>query len=276
MSKNIKFSGFSDFDFRITYSEKVRKEHFFQIDSHVHTECEIYINLSGDISFMVDDKIYDIEPGDVIIVGPNEYHHCIYRSDELHRHFWILISVNENQNILEPFFNKEDFGALVRLNLCDKENLISICNHLQSDALDECEKYILFFKLMRLLKSEKTIHTTRENTLPKDIISAIDYINKHLSQNISITDIAKSAFVSINTLERHFRENLNMSPTAFIKDKRLIYSAKLLRSGKNVLDAAMESGFCDSSHFIVCFKKKFKMTPLVYKKEYESQSSKRE
>lgn len=270
MEKNITFGGFSDFNFKISYNELHKKTHFFQIDTHVHTECEIYINLSGDISFMVDDEIYDVNRGDAIIVSPNQYHHCIYKSNELHKHFWILISVNGNEHILEPFFNKANKqGALIVPDEEDREELISLCFSLCENNLDKYDRYILFFKLLKLLQSgQKGIRVPQKKDLPNDIIFAIDYINKNLCQNISVTDIAKSAYVSVNTLERHFREKLNMSPTAFIKDKRLICSAKLLRKGKSVLDAAMESGFCDSSYFIVCFKEKFKMTPLAYRKKY--------
>ncbi len=269
MNKDIKLDGFSDFNFKIEYGELYRETHFFQIDAHVHSECEIYINLSGDIAFMVGDEIYDVKRGDAVIVSPDEYHHCIYKSDALHKNFWILIQVNGNEHILEPFFDKnEGTGALTVLSASEKDELISVCFSLCEDELDKFERYILFFKLLKLLKAgRRNIRKYRENDLPNDMIFAIDYINKHLSQNISISDISKAAFVSINTLERHFREKLNMSPSAFIKDKRLAYAAKLLREGKNVLDAAMESGFCDSSHFIVCFKEKFKMTPLAYRKK---------
>ena len=63
---------------------------------HLHSECEIYINLSGDVSFMVEEKIYPIRPGDAILTRPYEYHHCIYHSDAPHEHFWILFSAEGN------------------------------------------------------------------------------------------------------------------------------------------------------------------------------------
>ena len=54
----------------------------------------------------------------------------------------------------------------------------------------------------------------------------------------------------------------------FIKSKRLNLAAELLRNGASVLNASVECGFCDSSHFITHFKKSFGMTPLKYKKLY--------
>ena len=53
MENKISFEGFSDFEFNIVYSELERKNHFKQIDNHVHSECEIYINLTGENIFKI-------------------------------------------------------------------------------------------------------------------------------------------------------------------------------------------------------------------------------
>lgn len=265
MQHNLNFNGFSNFDFSITYSALDRKNHSHQIEAHVHNECEIYINLTGDVAFMVNNEIYDVKRGNAIIVKPNEYHHCIYKSDKIHKHFWILISVNGNENILEPFFMKEE--SLIITMDKSKDSLIEVCNKLLNDNPEKYEKYILFFKLLKILSDgQKNKISSYKNNLPEDVIFAMDYINKNLSDEIIIKNIARLAFVSVNTLERHFKENINMSPMEYLKDRRLAFAAELLRKQYSVLEASMQSGFCDCSYFIVCFKEKFKMTPLAYKK----------
>ena len=62
------------------------------VEAHVHDCCEIYINISGNVSFMVEKNIYSIKPGDVIITRPYEYHYCINHSDEKHNHICIFFS----------------------------------------------------------------------------------------------------------------------------------------------------------------------------------------
>ena len=93
VNRNVeKFDEIKEFDFSISYLEYY-KDNVNNINvSHFHEECEVYINLSGDVDFMVEDKIYPINAGDIIITRPFEYHHCIYRSNKLHKHFWILFS----------------------------------------------------------------------------------------------------------------------------------------------------------------------------------------
>ena len=56
-------------------------------EPHMHHECEIYVNLCGEVSFAVEDRIYPVRRGSVIITRPYEFHHCIYRANKLHEHF---------------------------------------------------------------------------------------------------------------------------------------------------------------------------------------------
>lgn len=75
-------------------------------ESHIHRECEIYVNLSGDVSFEVENRIYPVSRGSVIITRPFEYHHCIYHSNQLHEHFWITFSAGASDAFLAMFYGR--------------------------------------------------------------------------------------------------------------------------------------------------------------------------
>ena len=97
----------------------------------------------------------------------------------------------------------------------------------------------------------------------------IDYIEDHLTEDITIQTLSKIGGVSINTLERHFKEVFHMTPYAVLKKKRLIFSMRCLREGESVSGAAMKSGFTDYSNYIQLFRKELGMTPLKYKKRFQ-------
>ena len=61
-------------------------------------------------------------------------------------------------------------------------------------------------------------------------------------------------------------QTLNISPSEYIKKKRLANAAKLLSKGYTVSEASSQSGFSDYSNFIALFKKTYGVTPLKYKK----------
>lgn len=78
-------------------------------EHHIHDECEIYVNLSGNVSFAVESSVYPVVPGSIIITRPHEFHHCIYHSNEPHRHLCILFSSAGNEQLFDIFF-KRDLG----------------------------------------------------------------------------------------------------------------------------------------------------------------------
>ena len=47
-------------------------------DSHVHHCYEIYLHISGDISFLINNHIYSMHSGDLMIARPGDVHLCIY------------------------------------------------------------------------------------------------------------------------------------------------------------------------------------------------------
>ena len=265
------FNGINPFSIDIKYMELYSDSPENVHDSHIHEECEIYINLSGDVSFAVEDNIYPIKPGDIILTRPYEYHHCIYHSNKLHKHFWILFSSAGNEHLFDAFFKRKS-GNSNHLSLPPEETevLISLCHKMTENEPAESRRYYNFFKLINILQNADIVANAEVN-YPADTVHAINYINRHFKDAISVSEIAKEANVSINTLERHFKETLNISPYSYIRKKRLANAARLLSEGLSVSEASSESGFPDYSNFISLFKKTYGITPLKYMKSKRNQ-----
>ena len=266
LSNHEYFESINHFDFSATYTELYADSVENVNDSHIHEECEIYVNLSGDVSFVVENNIYPVKPGDIIITRPHEYHHCIYHSNKLHRHFWILFSSSGNEYLLDTFFNRKP-GSVNHLSLSpeDTDAFVSLCYKMLEEESLQSRKYYNFFKLINILQNANIVNDTAAN-YPEDTTYAINYINCHFRNSLSVGEIAKAANVSINTLERHFKKTLNITPSEYIKKKRLANAVKLLSNGCTVAEASVQSGFSDYSNFIALFKNTYGITPLKYKK----------
>ncbi|MBE7031228.1 MAG: AraC family transcriptional regulator [Ruminococcaceae bacterium] len=267
------FEGINPFHFSAKYIELDRNSPENEFDSHVHEECEIYVNLSGDVSFVVENTIYPVKPGDVIITRPFEYHHCVYHSDKLHKHFWILFSSSSNEYLFNSFFEREA-GNANHLSFPPEstEKIVALCHELTKPEPLPGERYYRFFKLIHMLHHNGIAAETQTN-YPPDVIYTLNYINCCFSQKITVSEIAKEANVSVNTLERHFKNILNISPCEYLKKKRLANAAELLVKGCSVTDASLRSGFADYSNFISIFKSAYGVTPLAYKKAKQEKST---
>lgn len=251
----------------VSYVETTALSSNNQFEHHIHSECEIYINLSGDVSFMVENHIYPIAPGSVIITKPYEYHHCIYHSDAQHNHFWILFSANGNERLFDLFFKRENGeNNLLIIRPEKKERLLEILYTLLDKRTSEFSQYLCFFELIDMLNRSQKMNITDSKKLSPDLIFALQYFDENYKDQIAITELAAAAHVSLNTLERHFLNSFGMSPNEFLKKRRLSSAAKMLRDGMSVSEACFQSGFADYCAFIAYFRKKIGITPLQYKK----------
>ena len=240
-------------------------------DTHVHKECEIYVNLSGNVSFEVENHIYPISRGSVIVTRPFEYHHCIYHSNERHDHFWIIFSADEKQEFLELFFDREK--GKNNLILLGEEQLNEACclmKRLTDDKADSLSRRICFLQLMQVLRQSRNgVGTNVDHNLPTDVVMALRFMEEHLAEEFDSHALAAACNVSVNTLERHMKDALGFTPFAMLRKKRLVASLERLREGDTVTEAALKSGFSDYSNYIQLFRKQFGLTPLQYKKKFE-------
>ncbi len=268
VSNNFEFKRIEPFKMKIEYSEYTPDKIIEGLEQHIHDECEIYVNLSGDVSFMVEDNIYSIQPGSVVITKPYEYHHCIYNSNNPHGHFWILFSGKGNEDLFDLFFKREQGKVnLLNFNAKDREELFEICyNICREEKKDDLIRYAEFFRLISFLK-KKGSKTVEPIENPENISAALQYINTHFTENISVKSVANAVHVSVNTLERWFEKSLKTTPSNYIKNKRLGFAVKLLSKGESVTNACLKSGFSDCSSFITLFKRTYGVTPFKYKQK---------
>jgi len=262
----LKIPSLNEFEFQIKYTETDQRNHVNEIWLHTHSEFELYVNLSGDVSFLVENSLYELTRGDVIVARPGEYHHCVYRSGAPHKLFWILFDCQKNKEVLD--FLKEGFRENYispKDNL--REELIELCYALYNGALTDEEKIYAFFRVFAILKQSKN-NANEKSALPEDLCKIIEYIDCHINEEIIVADIVKALYISHRTLERRFKEGLNTTPLQYIRKKKLMLAAKLMIEGESVLSAGLNVGYNDNSYFIELFKRYYGVTPYQYKKNY--------
>lgn len=99
---------------------------------------------------------------------------------------------------------------------------------------------------------------------------AIEFIQRHFREKISVKEVADTVHLSARQLDRKFQETLKMSPQEFIMKLRLKTAcAELTRSQKSIMDVAIDLGFYDQSSFTMHFRKHMGMTPLQYRKHHQ-------
>lgn len=236
---------------------------------HIHDSCEIYLNVSGNVSFMVEDKLYPLSCGDMIITKPNEYHHSVFNADGNHTYYvlWLPASATLCGCIMQKKLGQQN---LVCLPGESKKRILAqfaSLNRLLNADGRELAVYAALFGIMAAIDQHyrEGVFTPYETPLPAQMEEMLTYINRHFAEIKSLGEVANRFHVSQNHMARLFRRHLGITPHAYLTAKRISESKRLLLSGATVTESCFDAGFCDYSHFIATFKKFVGQTPHKYK-----------
>lgn len=234
---------------------------------HIHGYLEVFFNLSKDVSFLVNDTVYPVAKGEILINRPNDVHVCIFPCSDVYDYGCLWIDADAASPLFS-FLYAENFAPLLSFGEEKRKeafDLLFALLDLQKRDPDGLKAISILLRFLSLL-SEAGADGARTATLPLQLSEIIRYIKQSFLEIRSVSDITQRFFISASTLNRWFRTYLHTSPREYIEMQRLAYAMELLRGGASVTAAATNAGFSDCSHFIVLFKKKFGQTPLEYKK----------
>ena len=232
---------------------------------HLHDRAELYILLEGDVSFLVESSLYKLSAGDAIITKPNEMHNCILNTSSVHRHlcFWF----NASSDFIFKDFLSHELGKnnLISPDREAKSSLLNTYEKLRdaSEREDRLEQFRLILEMLstfrRFIKK-----SSPEQPFPEILVRILDDVDTNFKTIRTLDYFTERYFISGSTLNRLFKEHLNTTPKTYLESKRLVFSQILLKEGRSVLSACMESGFPDYSNYIRLFKRRFGLTPRQY------------
>ena len=105
--------------------------------------------------------------------------------------------------------------------------------------------------------------------LPQVVSRAIDFIDKNISEPLTIPEISKFVGLSQRQLERQFKKSIGCSIVQFGLLARLQYARVLLTATQlSVREIATASGFNTLSHFAYAFKNCFGRRPRDYRQAW--------
>lgn len=96
---------------------------------------------------------------------------------------------------------------------------------------------------------------------------AVRYIEEHLTDDITIFDAAKQAFLSPYHFLRIFQATTGQSLGEYIRKRKMTVAAQnLLSTEQRIIDLAFDLGFESQEAFTRAFKKHFGITPARFRK----------
>ena len=115
----------------------------------------------------------------------------------------------------------------------------------------------------------KMVLQKKSSILSKPVVQCVDYIYSHIKERITVAVLAEYTGLSESYLSRVFKQNLGISISDYIREKKIEKATHLLRySDKSIIDIANYLSFSSQSHFIQTFENFTGMTPKKYRNKY--------
>lgn len=246
---------------------------------HTHDFYEIFLITKGKVQHLINDHKQIIEEGTMIFIRPSDVH--FYQKFE-----------DNNVELINLAFPKTTMNELLNYlgNGFDSDRLLET-KLPPSMILSGTEKNILMkrFENLHLLPIERKneIRTSlrillaeiitnyfsksfwvERSSVPKWLEETRSEMQKKENFLIGFAAMNKFSDKSKEHLCREFKRHYNLTPTEYINDLRLNYSANLLMTtDESIPYISLESGFENLSHYYHLFKNKFNMSPGEFRKK---------
>ena len=249
------------------------------MEEHWHDDIELVISLSGHMTYNVNGQLVRIDEGEGIFINSRRLHSAFSEDMTECRYIVILFhpmilctAKQLEQKIVLPVLDSSlDFIHLKQDITWENEIIRYV--HLIAERTDENVAVLTAIGSLHFIWSEMIQHTdiklvTAKNDTQLSILKTmISFVHEHYSEKVTLTDIAKSGYVSKRTCNNLFLKYVHKTPIAFLNDYRLRKSIELMQNtDMTILEISLACGFSGASYYAECFRRSFGKSPTEYRK----------
>lgn len=266
---NLEKTGYLKEDFRLFHINDQTKKDF---SYHYHDFHKIIVFISGKVTYHIEGKAYHLKPRDILLVSQGAIHKPeIDPSVPYERYiFWIRDDLScQELNTCFQKANDRSFN-LVRADSALQERLKDLLPEIEQTLQnkhfgDTVLRNALFTQFMiyinRIFLRTSSSPDKKAYSSDTQVEQLLKYINRNLSENLSIDQLAERFFLSKYHMMRKFKNETGYTIHNYITSKRLLMARSLISQGMPVMKAAQASGFHDYTTFVRAYKKQFGKAP---------------
>ncbi len=246
---------------------------------HFHNYVELMLPLVSPGNIFVNDQIYPLRRGTLYLIGENTLHRTI--TTGFHARYVLHIGRRALAELSTPQtdFTRLAQSSFLRAPLSNEQmtHLVELFQALERNKDDgsfgsDIRQITALLELLLWVAPALHASSAGEAIQNKDFMRVspiLDYIRAHLSEPLTLDQIAGEFFISKHYLCRIFKSATGFSVMEYIIYSRVLMARQLLQQGVSVQQAGEMSGFSDNSHFIRTFGHLTGTSPGRYAKEYQ-------
>jgi AraC-like DNA-binding protein len=264
--------------------ERLELKKYSAFNSHVNFEIALLENCFG--RRFVGDHVEDFEGTELVLLGsyvphcwqyygaidptvPAQATHVHFYPDLLGSQWWERPEATH----LRTLFDRASRGVLFKGPAISKVQQLLQQMVTERGPARVAQMHQLLDVLAQSTTARELSSSYLDKTMPPgetgQFARVLDYICDHFREEIELQEVAGLLSMSAEDFSRYFKCSTNRSLAEFIKEVRIGHAARLLLTGqRNVLDAALESGYENIFNFIKDFKEIRGLSPTDFLKQY--------
>lgn len=236
--------------------------------NHFHEYYVIGFIENGKRHLTCKSKEYTIEPGDLLLFNPHDNHTCEQIDGKALDYRCINIKPDIMRKAVFEITGKTDLPYFTP-QVVFHSDLVPLLRELHLVIMQEEKDFrkeeIFYFLLEQLIEEYTEQEMSSSDTEQSAEIKAIcDFLEENYMKNIALNDLSNLTGLSKYYLLRSFTKQKGISPYSYLETIRIDKAKNLLKQGVSPIDAALQTGFTDQSHFSHFFKKFIGLTPKQY------------
>lgn len=252
-----------------------RDPYFRTIEFHAHDFLELYLFLDGSVTYYIEDQVYDLCPGDLLIIPPGRMHRPVIANERAAYErmvLWVeldyIARIDGADGTLQTALRSVgQNGYCVSLRGDDLVFASSLFRRIVAmhrrgmDAAFTASAIRLY--LLQVTEAYSRLEA-QAHTETAVIPQVIRYLTEHFREPLRLDDLAARFFISKSYLNRHFKAYTNATVYAYLMALRITHARRMLREGATAAEAGRECGFSDYSTFYKAFKAQTGLAPQAF------------
>lgn len=246
-------------------------------ETHVHPFHELYFLLSGGRRYFIGNKIYDIAPGNLVVIKKNEIHKTLAVNSKGYERYVLYFTDNCIDGLIkdigishfDSFLNSgclqfsAEYSAKIRRNM----ELIEYEKKHSDNFSTAAKKNILCDIILTALRygSQKKLE---QNEGADKIQCVARYISENYKSEITLHSAAQMAYMEDTYFSKKFKQLTGFCFSSYLTQTRIKAAEVLLLSSKlNIGEISEACGFSGSNYFGDVFKRIKGISPSEYRRK---------
>lgn len=261
----------SDSEFHLSH---LIDEGDYTVSFHTHNFIEVYLSVSGGKHFIIDDQVYNIEPGDLFISNMTEVHRVIAQKDEIYERYvfefkptFALPYCTSKTDLLHYVYRRQNnFSNKLSLTKCQQQEITALIRKYEQindkDYAGDVLRRLYYIEMLAFIAKvysspsnpvQNPVQKSRSRDSMEVVSNTLEYISANLTGDLSLDNISRNIGFSKYHLCKIFKEKTGTTINQYVVTRRIAEAKYILAAGDSVTNACHNCGFNDMSHFVRTF-----------------------